>query len=69
MGLWDALMGGNSKWDADSKVDKTQHRRDILGFKTSSRPNHEAQREAELDKKALKKAKREADKAAGKFFY
>lgn len=69
MGLWDALMGGNSKWDADSKVDKTQHRRDIFGFKTSSRPNHEAQREAELDKKARKKAKSEAAKRAGKFFY
>jgi len=67
--LWDALMGGNSKWDADVKTDKTQHRRDILGFKTSSRPNHENQRQKELDKKAARKAKSRADKAAGKFFY
>jgi hypothetical protein len=69
MGLWDMLMGGNSKWDADSKVDKSQHRRDILGFKTSSRPNHESQKERDDAKKEAKKAKRAADKAAGKFFY
>lgn len=58
MGLWKALNGGNSKWDADSKTDKTQHRRDILGFKTSSRPNHESQRDKELWKKEVKKAKK-----------
>lgn len=67
--IWDALMGGNSKWDADTKIDKQQHRRDILGFRTTSRPFHEKQRQKELDKKAAKKAKREAAKAAGKFFY
>lgn len=62
MGLWDALMGGSSKWDADSKIDKRQHRNDILGFRTSSRPNHEdkkakedARRQDRKDKKAAKK--------------
>lgn len=69
MGLWRALTGGNSRWDADTRTDKQQNRRDILGFKTSSRPNHESQREKELFKKQEKKAKRDAAKAAGKFFY
>jgi hypothetical protein len=60
--VWNALMGGNSKWDADVKTDKRQHRNDILGFRTSSRPNHEDKKEKEdfrrqnrKDKKAAKK--------------
>jgi hypothetical protein len=62
-------MGGNSKWDADTKTDKTQHRRDIVGFRTSSCPNHEDKRDKELYKKQAKKDKKAAAKAAGKFFY
>lgn len=65
MGLWDALMGGNSKWDADSKIDKAQHRRDIVGFRTSSRPNHEDKKYKEDQRRQNRKDKR-ADKQAQK---
>lgn len=56
-------MGSGSKWNADIKIDKAQHRRDILGFRTTSRPNHEvkkpqedARREARADRRAAAKA-------------
>jgi hypothetical protein len=69
VGLWDLLMGGNSKWDADSKMDKKQHRRDFLGFRTSSRPFHEEQKAKEDARREARKEKSRRDKAAGKFFY
>lgn len=69
MGLWNLLMGGGAKWDADTKMDKAQSRRDILGFRTTSRPNHEAQKQKEDDRRAARKEKSRRDKAAGKFFY
>lgn len=56
------LFDSNSKWNADHKIDKQQHRRDILGFRTSSRPNHESQRDAELLRiQARKEAKANQD--------
>lgn len=48
----------NSKWNADQKIDKQQHRRDILGFRTSARPNHAAQRQAELARVQARKDKK-----------
>lgn len=52
----------NAKWNADQKIDKQQHRRDIMGFRTSSRPHHQQQREAELARiQARKDAKADGD--------
>lgn len=47
-------MGSPSKWNHDHKIDKQQHRRDMLGFRTSSRPNHENQRQAEQERAAAR---------------
>jgi len=62
MGLWDALTGGNSKWNADTKIDRRQHRRDILGFRTSSRPNHESKKEKEDQRRQDRKDAKAARK-------
>lgn len=71
--LSDLLFGSGSKWNADTKMDKRQHRNDILGFRTSSRPNHEPKKAKEDARRAAKKEKarlkREQAKAEGKFFY
>lgn len=70
MGLWQALTGGCSRWDADTpKPSKQQAARDLVGFRTSSRANHEALKRAEDARKEARKAKKEAAKAAGRFFY
>lgn len=70
MGIWQALTGGNSRWDADTpKPSKKQAARDLAGYRTSSRANHEAKVDAEAARKAKRKAKKEANKASGKFFY
>jgi hypothetical protein len=55
MGL---LGGGNSKWNADIKIDKAQHRRDIAGFRTSSRANHDNKKMAEDARRQARKDKR-----------
>lgn len=62
MGLWDALTGGGSKWNADIKVDKAQHRRDILGFRTSSRPDHEWKKEKEDARREARRERRQEKK-------
>lgn len=52
-----------SKWNADIKIDKKQHRRDIVGFRTSSRPNHEDKRQAEDARVARRRERKAAAKA------
>jgi hypothetical protein len=64
MGL---LGGGNSKWNADHQIDKQQHRRDMFGFRTSSRPNHENQRQAELARVQARKDKKAENGDGGLF--
>lgn len=56
-------MGSGSKWNADIKIDKAQHRRDILGFRTTSRPNHEVKKPQE-DARRAARADRRADRRA-----
>lgn len=69
MTLWTALTGGGSRWDADTpKPSRSQGAKDLVGWRSSSRANHEPKAEAEADRKAARKAKKAANKAAGKFF-
>lgn len=60
-------MGSPSKWNHDHKIDKQQHRRDIMGFRTSARPNHEAQRQAELARVQARKERKAESNDGGLF--
>lgn len=63
MGLFkDSFTGGGSKWNADMKVDKKQHRRDIIGYRTSSRPMHEDKKWKEQQRVEARKDRRAAKK-------
>jgi hypothetical protein len=53
-----------SKWNHDTKIDKRQHRSDIVGWRTSSRPNHEVKRANEDARRAVRKDKRADRRAA-----
>jgi hypothetical protein len=56
-------VGSGSKWNADIKIDKAQHRRDILGFRTTSRPNHEVKKPVEDARRADRRDRRAAKAA------
>lgn len=54
MGLFDS----GSKWNHDMKIDKKQHRRDVIGYRSSSRYNHENRKAAEDARVQARKDKR-----------
>jgi hypothetical protein len=61
MGLFSS--NSPSKWNHDIKIDKKQHRRDIIGYRTSSRPNHEDKRWKEEQRVQARKDRKAAAKA------
>lgn len=64
MGFW--TLSNNSRWDADTpKPERRQTRNDLIGFRTSSRPNHENKKDREDARREVRKDRRAAAKAEG----
>lgn len=61
MGLFDS----GSKWNHDMKIDKKQHRRDIVGYRSSSRYKHEERRAAEDARVQARKDKKAESNSGG----
>lgn len=69
MSWWTAVTGGGSRWDADTpKPSKSQGAKDLVGWRSSSRANHEPKADAEAARKQARKDKRAAKPPSKPFF-
>jgi hypothetical protein len=59
----DPMNSGAGNRDREGKVTRGQSARDVAGWRTSSRPNHEAKYDREQARKAARKEKRAAAQA------